>query len=202
MHKLVIATTNHNKVKEMRALLKDMPFMILSLSDFKNVPEVVEDGKTFKDNAAKKALTIAQHTGCLTLADDSGLEVDALNGDPGVLSARYAGEEATDDENNKKLLAALQQVPLDRRTAAFRCAIAIALPDKLLGVVEGMCTGSITDACRGSNGFGYDPLFVRLESNKTFAELLPDVKNRISHRGRALEKAVFILIRYLDHTIQ
>jgi XTP/dITP diphosphohydrolase len=200
---LVIATRNQGKVREMRALLRQlMPrikdITLASLRDFPDAPAIEESGATFHENARIKALTIAAHTGCLTLGDDSGLEVDALGGAPGVYSARYAGPHARDDENNQKLLAALRTVPPDRRSARFVCVIALALPDNVLGLFEGVCHGVIGAEPRGSNGFGYDPLFVKTDYGKTFAELSHSVKNRISHRALAVEKAAVMLERYLE----
>jgi XTP/dITP diphosphohydrolase len=195
---LVIATKNKNKVKEIKHLLKNMPINVFSLEDGKwEIPHIVEDGKTFKENAIKKAKTIAGITGKVTLADDSGLEVDALAGQPGIISARFSGENATDRENNIKLLNMMKDVSEDRRGAQFRSAIAIASPEGVVEVVEGTCRGEIGFSEKGGQGFGYDPLFIPAGYNKTFAELSLDIKNKISHRGRALEKAKLILERFL-----
>lgn len=191
---LVIATTNKNKIKEIRDMLEGMPVNVVGLSDGNwQIPKIVEDGKTFRENAIKKAQTIAGITGKITLADDSGLEVDALGGQPGVCSARFAGENATDRENNLKLLQLLKDVPCDRRNAQFRCVIAIALPQGKAEVVEGICRGDIGFSEKGGQGFGYDPIFIPIRYNKTFAELSMSAKNKISHRGRALEKAKLVL---------
>ena len=198
MFDLVLATRNQGKKRELMSLLADLPFKILSLDDFPEAPEVVEDGPTFRANAVKKAVEIAQCTGRLVMADDSGIEVDALGGQPGVRSARFASENATDRQNNKKLLEQMRLIPDERRGASYRCAIAIAGPEGLVDVVEGSCEGRIGWEEKGFNGFGYDPLFVRLDYNKTFAELDPSIKNRISHRARALERAKLILEKIIS----
>lgn len=194
---LFVATRNRNKVRELQALLGDTRLTPCSYRDFRDLPEVVEDGRTFEENATKKAVTLAKHTGLLTIADDSGLEVDALDGRPGVMSARYAGPNATDKENNEKLLAELRNVPEARRTARFRCAIALADPAGLIAAVEGVCEGRIAAEEHGTEGFGYDPLFIKDSSVKTFAELPLEVKNRVSHRALALEKALLVIENYL-----
>ncbi|NLU48878.1 MAG: XTP/dITP diphosphatase [Syntrophomonadaceae bacterium] len=187
--KLVVATRNQKKLRELQDLLDNTGLEMLTLNDLPSVPEVEEDGQTFAENAIKKARTVAEATGLLTLADDSGLEVDALGGLPGVHSARFAGEPADDGKNNAKLLAMLQGVPDEQRTARFRCVIAIAVPGGETYLAEGACQGRITHKARGEGGFGYDPLFVVDEYGLTFAELPPEVKNRISHRGQALSQA-------------
>lgn len=193
---LVIATRNRNKIKEIKDLLMDMPVNVMGLEDGNwQIPQIVEDGKTFKENATKKAKTIADLTGKITLADDSGLEVDALEGQPGVYSARFAGEDATDRENNLKLLQLIKDIPSDRRGAQFRCVIAVASPNGRIEVVEGVCRGGIGFIEKGGQGFGYDPIFIPVGYNKTFAELSMSAKNKISHRGRALEKAKLVLER-------
>jgi XTP/dITP diphosphohydrolase len=194
---LFVATRNRGKVRELEALLADTTLRLCSYRDFPDLEEVEEDGRTFEENAVKKAVTLAKATGLLTVADDSGLEVDALDGRPGVLSARYAGPEATDKENNEKLLAELAGVPDEKRTARFRCAIAVANPKGLIAVVEGVCDGRIAAEERGNEGFGYDPLFVKDDSVKTFAELSLELKNRVSHRALALEKALLVIEDYL-----
>ncbi len=194
---LFVATRNRNKVRELQALLEDTALTLLSYRDFNNLPAIPEQGATFRENATTKAVALAKHTGLLTIADDSGLEVDALDGRPGVMSARYAGPDATDKENNEKLLAELTGVPEPDRTARFRCAIALATPQKLIAVVEGVCDGRIAAEERGTEGFGYDPLFVKDDYTRTFAELSLELKNRISHRGLALEKAIMALEDYL-----
>ncbi|MCS5695277.1 XTP/dITP diphosphatase [Desulfofundulus thermocisternus] len=184
--KLVLATRNPGKVRELSQLLSPLGYEVLSLEHFPGVPEVVEDGATFKDNAVKKATAVARHTGQLALADDSGLEVDYLGGAPGVRSARFAGEGHDDRANNEKLLRLLAGVPPEKRTARFRCVVAVATPEGKVLTTEGTCEGIIAEEPRGEGGFGYDPLFYVPSCGKTFAELEPEVKNRISHRGRAL----------------
>ncbi len=195
---IVIATLNQNKMREFKALLKDYRVTILSLTDIPHVPEIVEDGKTFRENALKKATVVARATGKLTIADDSGLEVDALHGRPGVYSARFAGAGADDAENNAKLLEELKGVPPDKRGACFKCVLGIATPQGETAFVEGECRGVIIDALRGHHGFGYDPVFLVPEYNQTFSEMPPEQKNSISHRSRALRKLLDILPRFLD----
>jgi XTP/dITP diphosphohydrolase len=182
---LVLATRNAGKTKELRALLKDFPIEIRNLDDFGPIPEVVEDGLTFEANAYKKASFTARVLGFPALADDSGLVVPALDGAPGVHSARYAGAEASDADRCRKLLAALADV--DDRRAAFECVISIAVPGGPALTYEGRCEGEITRTPRGDNGFGYDPVFYFPPLGKTFAELSRDAKGEVSHRGRALK---------------
>ncbi|HHW44437.1 MAG TPA: XTP/dITP diphosphatase [Desulfotomaculum sp.] len=190
---LVLATRNPGKVRELSQMLAPLGYEVVSLDRYPGVPEIVEDGATFKDNAVKKAATVARHTGRLALADDSGLEVDYLGGAPGVHSARFAGEGHNDRANNEKLLNLLSGVPAEKRSARFRCVVAVATPDGRVFTAEGTCEGVITTEPRGEGGFGYDPLFLVPEYGKTFGELEPAVKNRISHRGRALALAREIL---------
>lgn len=199
MNELVLATNNREKVREFREMLRHsgMDLSVLCLADFPGIQPVPENGRTFSENAAKKALFAAQATGKLALGDDSGIEVDALAGRPGIYSARFSGEHATDKGNNDKLLALLRDVSERRRQARFVCFIALANPEKIIDIAEGMCAGTIVMRPRGSGGFGYDPLFQPLEYHKTFAELAPGIKNRISHRARALEKALMMLEKYL-----
>ena len=188
--KLVLATRNLGKVRELGEMLSDQHKVeILSLRDFPDAPEIVEDGETYQENALKKATQIAEHTGYLTLGDDSGLEVDALNGAPGVHSARYAGENASDAQRIEKLLDALKDVPDNQRTARFKCAMAIAELEGQSKAVVGVCEGKIIREPRGIHGFGYDPVFVPASYDQTFAELGDEVKNRISHRAKALRMA-------------
>jgi len=194
---LLVATRNRDKLKEISAILAELNLDVRSSADVAGVPEIKEDGATLQDNAVKKAVETAKAAKMLTIADDTGLEVDALNGEPGVRSARYAGDEATAHENNKKLLAALHGTPLEKRTARFRCVVAIADANGLVETVEGICNGALLEDERGGGGFGYDPLFIPGGQVKTFAELSPDVKNRISHRAKALQKAWAVLSRYL-----
>src|SRR5277367_2157489 len=193
---LLVASRNKHKLKELTALLKDLPLEAVVAKDIRGLSEVVEDGATIRDNAIKKAVETARVAKKLTLADDTGLEVDALKGEPGVRSARFAGEDATYHENNKKLLQRLEGVAYDKRTARFRCVVAIADENGLCECVEGICNGTILEAERGGGGFGYDPLFIADGQTKTFAELSPEVKNRISHRAKAMQKAWAVLSRY------
>lgn len=181
---LVIATRNKNKLREFREILKDLQIEVRSLDDFGPTPEAIEDGDTFEENAYKKAIHTAKVLGLPAIADDSGLVVEALNGEPGVYSARYAGEKATDEENCSKLLKALKGI--ENRRAHFQCNLSIAVPSGPALTYEGRCGGVIIDEKRGDNGFGYDPIFYFEEFGKTFAELSMDEKNRVSHRGKAL----------------
>lgn len=184
---IVIGTHNKNKKEEIRKILNGMPLPLLDLEDFDDVPDIIEDGVTFEENAAKKALQLARFCKKCVMADDSGLEIDALDKRPGVLSSRYCGENADYEEKCLKLSEELEGVPYDKRTARFRCAIALAEPEKLHFVVEASCEGIINTESRGKNGFGYDPIFYIPEYKQTMAELEPDVKNRISHRALALK---------------
>ncbi|MCZ6638635.1 MAG: XTP/dITP diphosphatase [Candidatus Dadabacteria bacterium] len=183
---VVLATGNEGKIKEFSNLLEGVFEKIISLSDLGSPPEVIEDGLTFRDNALKKAREIARYSGKLTLADDSGLEVDALNGRPGIYSARYSGEGATNKTNIVKLLAELGDNP--NRKARFVCVLALVDPNGEELVVEGFCEGVILDEPRGEGGFGYDPVFYLPDKRKTMAELEPELKNTISHRANALKK--------------
>lgn len=183
---LVLATRNMGKTEEIRALLAGHPVVLKNLDDFGPIPEVVEDGETFDDNAYKKASFTARVLGLPAIADDSGLVVAALNGEPGVYSARYAGEDADDAANNAKLLKAMAGVS-DRR-AAFQCVISIAVPTGAALTYEGRCDGVIAQAPSGAGGFGYDPLFFCPDKGKTFAELTLEEKGEISHRGKALKE--------------
>lgn len=184
LNMIVLATNNKNKVMEFRNILKDYKIELKCISDFGPLPEAVEDGTTFDENAYKKALHYAKVLGLPAIADDSGLAVDALLGEPGVFSARYAGEHATDKENCLKLLEKLKGEK--NRNATFHCVLSIAVPSGPALTYEGSCTGQILDTFRGSSGFGYDPLFYYPAYGKTFAELTIEEKNRISHRAIAL----------------
>ena len=184
----MLATRNEGKVRELRQMLQDLPVEVLSLKDFPGVPEVEEDGGTFRDNALKKAREVSRHIAETVLADDSGLEVDALGGLPGIHSARYAGAGANDAANNAKLLKALEEVPREKRGAVFRCVLVLYSPDGRSEVFEGSWSGEILFAPRGALGFGYDPLFLDPRQGLTAAELTPERKNRISHRGQAFSK--------------
>ena len=193
---MLIATTNRAKFAEVQAYLADFPVILRSLESMNDQPTVVEDGATFEENAFKKARTLAQYSGCLTLADDSGLEVDALHGAPGIYSARYSGEESNDEKNNEKLLLELQGIPDPQRTARFVCALALCAPDSFGGkewLVRESCEGRITLAPRGTQGFGYDPVFFFPAYGKTFGEIDRKTKAAVSHRGKALRKLKDIL---------
>ncbi|RUM92407.1 MAG: non-canonical purine NTP pyrophosphatase [Thermodesulfatator sp.] len=185
--RIVLATRNRGKVSELQALLSDLGLEIISMDQAGDLPEIIEDGLTFQDNATKKAMEVARATGLMAIADDSGLEVDALGGRPGVFSARYAGENASDEENYLKLLQEMEGIDSDQRTARFRCVMVACTPEGECVVSHGTCEGSITTEPRGSQGFGYDPVFVPAGDRRTMAELTRQEKNRISHRGKALE---------------
>lgn len=197
LRKLVLATHNPHKVTEMQALLADLSVTVVPATVFPGIPDIEEDGETFQANAAKKAVAIANFTGEWTVADDSGLEVDFLQGKPGVYSARFAGDDATDAENNAKLLGLLKDVPWEKRQARFRSVLAIVRPGGEPLFATGSCEGYIDFEARGFAGFGYDPLFYVPDIGKTFAEMAPEEKNRISHRAKAIEKAKEILVQLL-----
>jgi XTP/dITP diphosphohydrolase len=195
--RLLMATRNKGKILELQKNLEKLDIELLSLEDIKDIPVLEEKGTTFLENAVSKARTAGKASGLITLADDSGLAVDALDGKPGVYSARFAGEHADDQENNMKLLQMMKGISYENRTARFICVIAVALPDGKLFSVEGKCEGIILEEMRGSDGFGYDPLFYIPDMGKTFAELTLKEKNHISHRGVALKKTVHKLERFL-----
>ncbi len=184
---IVIGTYNNNKKSEIREILNEIPVRLLDLDDFEDPPDIIEDGVTFEDNATKKALELAGFCQTCVMADDSGLEVDALDKRPGVLSSRYCGVDTGYEEKCLRLLEELKGVPFEKRTARFRCAIALAEPDRLQFVVKASCEGIISNEPKGNNGFGYDPIFYVPEHELTMAELEPEVKNLISHRALALE---------------
>ena len=188
---IVLATKNDGKVREFTSLLSQVVENIISLKDLDSVPDVVEDKDTFRKNALKKARFVSEITKKITLADDSGLEVDFLDGRPGIYSSRYAGENASDKENISKLLNELKDVS-DRR-AKFVCDLALVFPDGQEVVVEGTCEGVILQEPRGGGGFGYDPVFFLPDFNKTMAELTPDEKNVISHRARAVRALIMYM---------
>lgn len=198
--KILLATQNQGKVKELQEMLADTQIDVLSLHDIENWEDVEETGSTFAENASLKARAAAERTGYIALADDSGLEVDALDGAPGVYSARYAGEPKDDERNNDKLLKALEKVPDEERTARFRCALVIATPDGKEYLTEGTVEGRISRVRRGKDGFGYDPLFFMPDFGRTMAELTLTQKNKISHRAQAFQKAIPIL-KELAHKI-
>jgi XTP/dITP diphosphohydrolase len=187
--KLLLATNNKGKVREYQSLLRGIPFEIVTPAELGIITRVDEAGVSFEENAALKAVTLAQQSGLLSLADDSGLEVDALDGEPGPLSHRYAGEGASDTDRINYLLKKLKNIPEKQRTARFRCVIALAEPNGQVKLFSGECRGVITTAPRGDRGFGYDPIFFIPELGKTMAELTLEEKNRVSHRARAAEKA-------------
>ncbi len=181
---LVLATKNRGKVLEFKDLFRDFDFEVKGLNDFGPIPPVIEDGETFEDNAVKKAQFTAKVLGLPAIADDSGLTVKALGGEPGVFSARYAGEGATDEANNIKLLRTMKGI--EQREAAFICTLAIAVPQGPALIYEGTCEGLITEEISGTQGFGYDPIFYYPPLNRTFAEMSAAEKNGVSHRGRAM----------------
>lgn len=195
---LLVATRNHGKVREIRKALRGKGFRIRSLRDFEDVPDVEEDGRTFGENALKKARFYSKFFNLLTVSDDSGLVVDSLNGRPGIYSARFAGGKATDQENNRKLLSLMENVPPSRRNARFRCAIAIVSPRGEKEIVEGECRGKIGFKEVGKKGFGYDPLFILPQLKKTVAQLTLDEKNRVSHRGKALKKLQKVIGKFAE----
>jgi XTP/dITP diphosphohydrolase len=198
---LLVATTNRGKLAEVRAHLRNLSLRLVSLQDLTDPPAVVEDGKSFEENALKKARSFAEFSGLVTLADDSGLEVDALSGAPGIHSARYAGEEADDGQNNQKLMRELANVPEGKRTARFVCALALCVPGANAGsdwTAHESCEGEIALAPAGSQGFGYDPLFFFPPLGKTFGELDPYLKATVSHRGKALAKFASYLPQLID----
>lgn len=189
MKKIVLASKNLDKVKEMRLVLKNLPLEILSLKDFNNLPDAVEDGSTFEENALIKAKFFREQTGLACLADDSGLEVDALNGLPGVYSARFAGYHADDATNNQKLLDELKKVGVEESAADYRCALAFVDIDGTELLTVGKIEGKIKTVAQGNGGFGYDPYFY-IGDNRTMAQLVTHEKNLISHRGKALKEMV------------
>ncbi len=199
MKKLIVGSRNAGKIKEIQAVLADLPFEVSGLPDG-GIPDAEETGCTFRENAVIKAKYYSKYTGEYCLADDSGLEVDVLDGEPGVYSARYSGENATDADNNKKLLEALGGIPQEKRTARFRSVLAMAGPDGSLLLADGVCEGIILTEARGAGGFGYDPLFFMAEHGKTLSEMTLEEKNLVSHRGKALRnfKQKLLLNNRLD----
>jgi XTP/dITP diphosphohydrolase len=195
---LLVATRNKKKLEEIKEILKGLNLKIISLIDYPEIPDIIENGSTFKDNAVKKAVLVAKLTEKLTLGEDSGLCVDALGGRPGVYSARFSGRDKSDPKNNLKLLKLLNGLPLNKRKAYYICAVALADENGLIGITQGKCCGFIGFKLKGNFGFGYDPLFVIPEYKKTFAQLGPGIKHRISHRYRALFKARKIILDYFE----
>ncbi len=198
MKKFVVATKNKGKLKEIEEILKDMDFEVVSMEEAGVNDDIEEYGSTFEENALIKAMEVHKRTGELVMADDSGLEVDFLNGAPGIYSSRFAGEGASDEDRNNKLLELLKDVPFENRKARFVCAIAVVLPDSTYFTVRGTFEGYIAFEPVGTNGFGYDPLFFLPEYNKTAAQLEASKKHEISHRGKALKLMVGELKKRLD----
>lgn len=188
MNKMIFATGNEKKMKEIRMILGDLDYEILSMKEAGITADIVEDGASFEENAVIKATAISQLANCLVLADDSGLEVDYMDKKPGILSARWLGEETSYEIKNQKIIENLEGVPEEQRTARFVCVIAAAFPDGRVVTKRGTIEGMIGYEAKGENGFGYDPIFFLPEYGKTTAELSPEEKNKISHRGRALEQ--------------
>ncbi len=193
--KILVATKNKHKLIEITKLLKGLDITFKCLADYPEAPEVIEDKETFIENAAKKAIEYSKFSGLPALADDSGLEVDVLDAEPGVHSARYAGEEQDDDKNIAKLLDALSDVPQEKRTARFKCLVVLAQADNVLVTAEGTCEGTITFKPAGEYGFGYDPIFIPKGYDKTFAELGSEIKDTISHRAIAFNKMAEIMTK-------
>jgi len=187
--RIVLATMNPGKIREITAAYAALPVQFLSLADFPEIGELAEQGASYAENAAGKAFAVARATGLVALADDSGLEIDALSGNPGIHSRRFLGMGATDADRNARILTLLRDVPDALRTARYRAVVAVALPDGSVRTFEGTCEGRIGRAPRGRGGFGYDPIFLPDETGRTMAELPVDVKNRVSHRGRGLRAA-------------
>ncbi|MGA2775707.1 MAG: XTP/dITP diphosphatase [Candidatus Omnitrophota bacterium] len=200
MPELLVATKNKKKLKEIKELLWNFNLRITSLADYPKTPKIIENGKTFKENAAKKAIRIARFTGKLTLGEDSGLCVDALNGAPGIYSARFAGKQKSDLQNNLKILKLLKGKPPNSRKAHYVCAAAIADKGGLVALVEGKCNGVIGFEQKGRYGFGYDPLFIIPKYKKTFAQLGERIKHRMSHRYIALKKIKRVIQKYIEQS--
>ncbi len=193
VNELVLASGNKGKLAEFQRLLEGLDIQVHSMKEYPEIGEIIEDGTSFQENALIKARAVCKATGLPAMADDSGLVVDALNGAPGIYSARFAGEHRSDHDNNAKVLELLNDVADENRTARFFCVIAIVLPDGREYTAEGICEGTILHALQGEGGFGYDPLFYVAQFNKTFAQLSMEEKNSISHRGNANRKAVEII---------
>lgn len=198
MIEIVLATRNKDKIKEIKKVLDSSVVKFISLEEFPHLPKIVEDGRTLKENAIKKARIVAKLTGKVALADDSGLEVEALKGAPGVYSSRFAGKGCTYADNNRKLLKLMRNLPQERRDALFRCVIALAFPEGKVKTVEGIIKGKISHRTIGRYGFGYDPVFIVSSYGKTFAQLGPEIKNKISHRALALRKIKKVITKMLS----
>ena len=194
---LLVATKNKKKLREIKDILRDLNLKITSLPDYTAAPRIIENGRSFKENAIKKAVQVGRVTKKLTLGEDSGLCVEALDGAPGIYSSRFSGKNKSDRQNNLKLLRLLEGLPLNKRRAHYICAVALADKDGLLAVKQGRCSGLIGYEQRGESGFGYDPLFIVPKYKKTFAKLGERIKHRMSHRFRALQKAKACLAIYL-----
>jgi XTP/dITP diphosphohydrolase len=194
---LVVATKNKKKLQEIKEILKGLDLRITSIADYPGLPRIIENGRTFKENAVKKATKIARLTGKLTLGEDSGLCVDALGGAPGIYSSRFSGKDKSDLKNNLKLLRLLKGMPLVKRKARYVCSVALADKSGIIGVREGKCFGLIGFKARGKSGFGYDPVFIIPKYKKTFGELGTRIKHRMSHRYRALVKIKPLIAAYL-----
>jgi len=192
--RLVVASRNKKKIEEIKNIMEEAGYLAVSVEETGQEVDVVEDGNTFEANSLKKAFEVMKACGEVALADDSGLEVDALDGQPGVFSARFSGEGATDEKNNARLLEMMKHIPAGERQARFVCAVTVAFPDYSYFTVRGECKGEILFEPRGKSGFGYDPLFYLPEYRKTFAELDSKTKNLISHRAEALAKAKEMLM--------
>lgn len=196
---IVLASRNHKKAREVAEILAPAGFRVIPVTEFPDVPEVEEDGLTFAANAAKKASEVARHLGQWVIGEDSGLQVDALNGGPGIYSARYSGEGATDEKNNQKLMSELANVPDEKRGAGYLCSVALSSPTGDIRIAcEGTCRGRILREANGSGGFGYDPYFLIPEYHLTFGQLSSVVKHRLSHRARAFAKFVPLLLKIQD----
>lgn len=185
---IIIATKNKGKAKEFKSIFEKQGYTIKTLLDFPEIGDIAETGTTFSENAFQKASVLSNRLNTIVLADDSGLVVDALDGRPGIYSARYGGEHGNDEKNNRKLLEELKHIPLEERNAHFHCTLALVGPNKKPLLVDGQVSGRILDQPKGENGFGYDPLFFIPVLDKTMAELTPQEKNKISHRARAIKK--------------
>ncbi len=200
--KLLLATTNQGKTREIKSFFQALPLEILSLDDLGDFEPFPEKGKTFADNARGKSLFYSQNWEVLTLAEDSGLEIEALDGEPGVLSARYSGPQATDEKNNQKVLERMKEVPEEKRKARFVSCLVLSRKGEVIKEIKESVEGRITFKKKGTYGFGYDPLFYYPPLKRTFAELLPEEKNEVSHRGRALKKLKEFLLDYLGPGLQ